>query len=528
MQPRRVVALCALVGGSSLATLAAAQQDLLPDIIVDVNELYDHAITTSGGRTLLRLSNGTANIGAGKLYLYGGQTYPDNTQDVIQRVYRDDGTWYERLVGRFVYHPVHNHIHFENWCIYRLRERPANNGVGDVVAQGSKTSFCILDLVVYNASLPGFDPAGQFRTCDSTTQGLSVGWMDVYSRNLAGQSIDITDVPTGDYWLESEVDPAGNVLESNKGNNITRVPISIYDGSLTPPDAYEPNDSIAEVRSRTEGQAVSPNLGPVGPSKTISGLNINKAGNQDWFRFYSPGTGTPADFIRIDFVNSQGNLDLRLFDDGGGAIAGSFTSANSEQIPLTGLARGWFWALVSGGSNVTSPDYALTINPATSASPSITLTQPSQDLHLIHGIDTVKIEWTASDPDNDPTWVTVYANTTPAFDGHEVMIPTSLNSPGALGSHVVNSAYLDPATYYFACVATDGSTTSASWSTATVTFGENGCTSDFNHDGFVNGDDYDHFADHFENGEGEADLNSDGFVNGDDYDIFAEHFEAGC
>ncbi len=54
------------------------------------------------------------------------------------------------------------------------------------------------------------------------------------------------------------------------------------------------------------------------------------------------------------------------------------------------------------------------------------------------------------------------------------------------------------------------------------------CPADFNHDGFINGDDYDHFAEHFDGGEGEADLNSDGFVNGDDYDLFAEHFDEGC
>ncbi|NUQ51803.1 MAG: DNRLRE domain-containing protein [Phycisphaerales bacterium] len=54
------------------------------------------------------------------------------------------------------------------------------------------------------------------------------------------------------------------------------------------------------------------------------------------------------------------------------------------------------------------------------------------------------------------------------------------------------------------------------------------CDADLNHDGFVNGDDYDLFASFFENGESGADLNHDGFVNGDDYDFFASHFEEGC
>jgi len=55
-----------------------------------------------------------------------------------------------------------------------------------------------------------------------------------------------------------------------------------------------------------------------------------------------------------------------------------------------------------------------------------------------------------------------------------------------------------------------------------------GCAADFNHDGFVNGDDYDFFAEAFDVADPAADFNHDGFVNGDDYDAFAEHFDVGC
>jgi len=55
-----------------------------------------------------------------------------------------------------------------------------------------------------------------------------------------------------------------------------------------------------------------------------------------------------------------------------------------------------------------------------------------------------------------------------------------------------------------------------------------GCIADFNHDGFVNGDDYDAFAEAFDVGDLGADFNGDGFVNGNDYDAFADAFDAGC
>lgn len=59
-------------------------------------------------------------------------------------------------------------------------------------------------------------------------------------------------------------------------------------------------------------------------------------------------------------------------------------------------------------------------------------------------------------------------------------------------------------------------------------FVNTGCLADFNADGFVNGDDYDAFAEVFDTGESLADVNRDGFVNGDDYDLFAEAFDGGC
>lgn len=51
---------------------------------------------------------------------------------------------------------------------------------------------------------------------------------------------------------------------------------------------------------------------------------------------------------------------------------------------------------------------------------------------------------------------------------------------------------------------------------------------DVNHDGYVNGNDYDDFAELFEAGDLGADFNLDGYVNGNDYDAFADHFESGC
>ncbi len=54
------------------------------------------------------------------------------------------------------------------------------------------------------------------------------------------------------------------------------------------------------------------------------------------------------------------------------------------------------------------------------------------------------------------------------------------------------------------------------------------CPSDFNHDGFVTGEDFDGYVAAFELGTAAADFNGDGFVTGEDFDAYVSAFEAGC
>jgi len=54
------------------------------------------------------------------------------------------------------------------------------------------------------------------------------------------------------------------------------------------------------------------------------------------------------------------------------------------------------------------------------------------------------------------------------------------------------------------------------------------CFSDFDANGFVNGEDFDAFTERFEAGDQAADIDGNGFVNGEDFDAFAAAFAAGC
>lgn len=197
---------------------------LLPDLITLPTPLSDNTIDfeTIPGRKLLRLSNSSPNVGIGKLELRGGDILEDGKREVFQRIYLSDGNYVSRLAGVFEYHSEHNHIHFKEYAAYRLRKVTPDSGVGIIVASSDKISFCIRNSVVYNRNLPGFNPRSEYKKCKSDVQGIGVGYADFYRKNLFGQWIDITDVPPGRYWIESEVDPYNRLKESNEDNNVAR------------------------------------------------------------------------------------------------------------------------------------------------------------------------------------------------------------------------------------------------------------------------------------------------------------------
>lgn len=212
----------------SAGLFSEGAEDLLPDITVYAPDLNDHDLVTDGHRELLRFTTTTPNLGEGPLHVVGvGEPLPNGNLLVNQRVFRDDDTWYDRAAGEFEHHPTHRHIHLEAWAVYRLREHLPGGGVGDIVREGEKTSFCLLDSRLVDGSLPGVPSQRVYRTCDGISQGISAGWADVYDRKLYGQNIDIKGLPQGTYWLEVEADPDNHLLERDETNNTSRIVVEI-------------------------------------------------------------------------------------------------------------------------------------------------------------------------------------------------------------------------------------------------------------------------------------------------------------
>jgi hypothetical protein len=231
------------MGTLLLAVLAAfsnpatAQSDLLPDVLFDEEAMNDWDISgfIRPGSVLLRFNGSIPNIGLGEFRMEStGEDLGDGTEKVVQRVFRDDGSSYVRDAGEFAWDGV-RHMQSPGWTSYRLSKVLENGGVGETVAEGQKISVCIQSTTTYDDSLPNYVESRPQRGC-TAIMGISVGWTDIYPKALDFQWIDITGVPRGTYWLEAEVDPANEVLESDETNNTARILVDLQSGLLPPPD----------------------------------------------------------------------------------------------------------------------------------------------------------------------------------------------------------------------------------------------------------------------------------------------------
>jgi hypothetical protein len=194
----------------------------------------DLQIQMQNGRKLLRFSNTVYNWGDGPLELRPKQR-PNNKTEANQRLYSHgaNGTPYllsETLVGTFVFHRTHHHWHFEAFALYEILDN------GGPVTASQKTTVCIRDNVNPESgaeTLEHFGWGDNGRCDKNAIEGLSVGYGDTYPWNIDGQSLDITALADGCYWLRSTANPNGNILESDYDNNSAAVRFHLSGATLS-------------------------------------------------------------------------------------------------------------------------------------------------------------------------------------------------------------------------------------------------------------------------------------------------------
>jgi hypothetical protein len=231
MTHRRLLTASAAMAALFLNSRAGFAQvyDLVPNLVPRPASEISVIQDPTNGHILLQFAAVNTNIGSGPLELRAGGV--DGTgQEVYQRVYRNDGSYYDTLAGTMTYHPQHNHFHFNGFALYTLTAVTQTFGSPQT---SEKTSFCVEDTNAIDLRLPGAPQNAVYTTCNPSVQGLSVGWGDRYGPSLPGQAIDITGDPEGDYELRIESDPGRRLIETSDTDNTSCVRLHINPAART-------------------------------------------------------------------------------------------------------------------------------------------------------------------------------------------------------------------------------------------------------------------------------------------------------
>jgi len=115
-------------------------------------------------------------------------------------------------------------------------------------------------------------------------------------------------------------------------------------------DSYEQNDTQTAAR----------NLGTLSGPLTIS--NLVMADSADWYKFTATTKPGATDSVSISLQNSQGDLDVAIYNAYGQRLRYSGTTNNTERVSLSGLSSGTYYIRVYGYLGATNPNYSLSVN----------------------------------------------------------------------------------------------------------------------------------------------------------------------
>ena len=246
-----------------LAALAPQAQggdpaELLPNL--QVRRAPFVTIEMDGGVRKLRFNTEVANRGNGPLELQAlnEECAGDPARYVtFQRLFHDGGEQdgiFDRTedtsftqkndVGCIIFHPKHDHWHFEDFARYELFKIRADGKLRkEAVADSDKVSFCMTDSASLGEPIPGTPTSSYYKAIPQGCQqdegdgtfppmGISVGWYDLYGYTLPGQALRITDLPDGPYCLRIRLDPTDRLREFKERDNGRRTRLRIDGGSV--------------------------------------------------------------------------------------------------------------------------------------------------------------------------------------------------------------------------------------------------------------------------------------------------------
>ena len=216
-----ILASLAMLAGLALATGSqgaprppAGPTALYPNIVEQVP--HHLQVQNTQQQEWLRFTTTHINLGPGNLQIRGGgQVAPCDLDGVhyeqctiaTQEILDATGAVVEtQPAGTSLFHPEHNHWHQSGVAAFKIKS--GNPYTGPELSTGVKITFCFVDVVF--TGVTGMEKKATPRTyweCNGDFQGLAVGWGDSYHQSTPLQELEVTGLPSGDYYLTHEADP---------------------------------------------------------------------------------------------------------------------------------------------------------------------------------------------------------------------------------------------------------------------------------------------------------------------------------
>lgn len=198
---------------------------VLPDLV----SLPAYGISThfEEGRDQLDFAATVYNGGRGPLVAEGFRRGSKEVMKAYQFFYRHGDQVASAPVGSMEYdrRESHQHWHFRDFAVYDLVNADHHR-----LRTSGKEAFCLAPTDAINLLQPGavVSPGnGDLSTAcgDASSvwvrEVLASGWGDTYTQARAGQSIDITGLANGTYWIRVTANPGDRLYEKTRKNNVS-------------------------------------------------------------------------------------------------------------------------------------------------------------------------------------------------------------------------------------------------------------------------------------------------------------------
>ena len=204
---------------------------LLPDLIAYAPSDLGLVGSRAEGTLRLKFTTRFSNQGEGPLEVRPEREDGSRLLQVVYSADPDAPLSEHNEVGHYTFEQRHGHLHIDTFAYYELWSVDEQGDLVEPLVSNPKVGFCLIDAEIADPAMTSKEMQ-VYWGCRSEVQGLSPGWGDVYTAQLAVQDLNVSSLPDGRYALVNVINAQENLIESDYTNNRAWVYLGIEDGGL--------------------------------------------------------------------------------------------------------------------------------------------------------------------------------------------------------------------------------------------------------------------------------------------------------